>query len=105
MNYEWKILDVKTPDGELITEARYHVALSSNDYVIETEGNWYFREPELVTPFNSVTEEMVVEWVKQESTVDDTNTIEQRLAEQFTNLQSANDTVAPWKPQIFTPKI
>ena len=105
MAYEWKILGLEAPDGELISEARYHVELTDGGKAVATEGNWYFREPTLNTPFDQVTEEMVIAWIKDESTADGKNQIEARLLEQMFEIQTKRDVVAPWEPQIFTPVI
>lgn len=105
MAYEWKILGLEAPDGELITEARYHVELTEDGKTVATEGNWYFKEPTLKTPFDQVTEELVIEWIKDESTADGNNQIETRLSEQMFEIQTKRDVVAPWMPQIFTPVI
>jgi len=103
--YEWKIISVEAPDGELITEARYHVQLTDNDIVVETEGNWPFKDCVLRTPFADVTEEMVIEWIQKETTADGKNNIESRLAEQLFDVATRQNVVAPWQPQIFTPNI
>lgn len=105
MAYEWKILGLEAPDGELITEARYHVELTEDGKTVATEGNWYFKEPTLKTPFDQVTEKLVIEWIKDESTADGKNQIETRLLEQMFEIQTKRDVVAPWMPQIFTPVI
>jgi hypothetical protein len=105
MAYEWKIISVEAPDGELITEARYHVSLEDTGKVVETEGNWFFRDYVATVPFANVTEEMVVEWIKQATSKDGRNQIEARLDEQMFEIRTKQDVVAPWLPQVFTPQI
>lgn len=103
--YEWKILGVTSNDDGLITEARYHVSVEKKKHKVESEGNCFFKEPQLVIPFDQVTEQNVVDWIKEETTKEGQNTVELRLDEQLKALEAQRDTVAPWMPQIFTPKV
>lgn len=96
----WKILEIKA-DGELITQAKYFVSHQG----VETEGYWTFREPKLTVAFADVTEEMIVSWIRDETTEGKVNMIEQRLADQAAALQKAKETPLPWMPQVFTPEI
>ena len=96
----WKILGIKA-DGDLITQAKYFVSHQG----VETEGYWTFREPKLTVPFVDVTEEMIVSWVQAETTENNVNMIEKRLAEQAAALKKEQQTPLPWMPQVFTPEI
>jgi hypothetical protein len=100
--YEWKILSTTSDATGLITEARYYAALDVDGKKVETEGNCYFIEPKLDIPFEEVSEENVIDWVKEEVTKEGKNTVEFRLKEQFEALESQTNNVAPWMPQIFT---
>ena len=101
MNTTWKILGIESPDGELITQAKYFVAAQDRDLVVETEGYWSFREPKLNIPLADVTEEMIVAWVQSEIG----SAVEGRLAEQLTDLKNQRVTPLPWMPQVFTPEL
>ena len=96
----WKITDIQATDG-LITSAKYYVSLEKDGYSADTEGYWHFVEPTLKTPFDQVTEEMVIDWVKGESE----SQIEDRLNAQIESLKAEHKTVAPWMPQVFTPEV
>lgn len=102
MNTTWKILGIKT-DGDLITQAKYFARQENQFAAVETEGTWFFREPKLTVPFDQVTENMIVEWIKKETTVDGKNMIEGRLTEQMVNVVEQEDRPLPWAPQVFTP--
>lgn len=102
MNTTWKILGIKA-DGDLIIQAKYFARLENQFASVETEGNWFFREPKMTVPFDQVTESMIVEWIKSEVTVDGKNIIEARLAEQMVNVVEQQDRPLPWAPQVFTP--
>ena len=93
----WKITDVQATDG-MITSAKYYVQIESDGYSADTEGYWHFIEPSLKTPFDQVTEEMVIEWIQAESA----GAIEQRLQDQITALAASKRVVAPWLPQTFS---
>ena len=99
-SFNWKILDIQADDG-LITQAHYHVTATDMDIEVTTEGNWYFIEPKVNIPFADVTEELVCQWVENESN----NSIKARLQEQIDLLNKCKPVVAPWLPQVFTPKI
>ena len=103
--FEWKILSVQADSTGLITEARYFVSARLQDFVVETEGNWYFNEPKLDKPFELIEENHVISWIQKEAIRDGKNIVESRLNEQLEALAAQRDTVAPWMPQVFTPKI
>lgn len=99
MKTAWKILDISA-NGELIVRARYFVSADDGKNVVETEGNWYFKDPKLTVPFADVTEEMMIEWIKEQAG----SAIEKRLEEQLQALKQETKTVLPWLPQVFTPE-
>lgn len=99
MNYTWKIEGVYDTNG-LITQAKYHVCAKQKDFVVETEGIWFFKDAKLKVPYADVTEEMVISWIKAE----DNSVIENGLANQIANLSKASEMSLPWAPQVFTPK-
>ncbi len=103
MNYIWKILGISA-QNELITHAKYNVSLTDQDQTVETEGNWWFSGTEIKVPFDQVTEEMVASWIEQETMKDGINLIKSRLEEQLNELNKQEAVVAPWMPQVFTPK-
>ena len=93
---EWKILDIEAKDGA-ITSAKYYVSNGK----VDTEGNWYFTEGGS-HPFDQVTEEMVIGWIKAETMKDGKNIIESRIEEQTV---TSSKVVFPWLPQTFTPTL
>ena len=105
MTTKWKILGIDSPDGELITKARYFATVSDKDLVVETEGFWTFQEPKLNVAFANVTEDMIVAWVQAETMKDGASMIEKRLNEQLEALKKQRVTPLPWAPQVFTPEI
>lgn len=98
--FKWKITDIQAKDG-LITEAKYHVTLAEDDFSVETEGHWKFGDPVLAVPFEQVTEQTVVGWIKQEAIQYGKNIIESRLTEQLEALRTKK-VLPPWVPQVFT---
>lgn len=105
MTIKWKILGIDSPDGELITRARYFASVSDKDLIVETEGFWTFQEPKLNVAFVNVTEEMIAAWIQAETMQDGANMIEKRLNEQLDALKKQRVTPLPWAPQVFTPEI
>jgi hypothetical protein len=100
----WDIKDISAIDG-LITQVRYYVSASQGSYNVDTEGCWEFRDPKMVVPFNEVTKEMIVEWVKGQTMQDGQNMVESRLLEQIESLKETQKINLPWLPQVFTPEI
>ena len=98
--FDWKILEIHAEDG-LIKQAKYHVTATTEAATVETEGYWSFGDPQVNIPFNEVTEETVVNWVKQEATQYGQNIIESRLTEQLDALAKPK-VLPPWVSQVFT---
>lgn len=103
-SFTWKILEISAED-EVITHAKYHVTAQDGEFVVETEGNWWFNDKILKKPFAEVTEENVISWIEKETTQAEGNIIKLRLVEQLATLQNQKKIVAPWLPQVFTPEI
>ncbi len=101
MIINWAILNITAVDG-LITDATYKVTAKNNDVEVTTEGNWYFKEAILKIPFTDVTEQMVIDWIKSATTIDDKNIIENNLREQIKKLENQTPSVLPWGPKVFT---
>jgi hypothetical protein len=101
----WKILGIDSPDGELITQAKYFASVSDKDLVVETEGFWTFQEPKLNVAFANLTEDMIVAWIRAETMKNGANMVEARLTEQLEALKKQRVTPLPWAPQVFTPEI
>jgi hypothetical protein len=105
VKFEWKILDIEAKDN-IIKSAKYFCSAEENELRVETEGNWKFRDPEgAFVEYPEVTEQMVVEWISQEAIRDGKNLITSRLEEQLAALQNKTPVIAPWLPQVYTPKI
>lgn len=103
MTFIWKILEIYADDG-LITSAKYLCSVIDGDKTVDTEGYWTFQEPQLIVPFDQVTEEMIAKWIEDSSVVDGKNVIKSRLVEQLETL-SKKPVPAPWLPQTFTPDL
>ena len=103
MEITWKISEISAENG-LITHAKYFVTATEDEKKVETEGNWWFQNPEIKVPFEQVTEQMVANWIEAETMRDGINIITSRLLEQLKSLEKKT-VVPPWKPQVFTPNI
>jgi hypothetical protein len=104
MEYKWTISELSA-ENEVITHAKYHLSLSDDTNTVETEGNWYFKDPENKIPFAQITEEIVAEWIENEAMKDGVCVIKSRLEEQLALLEKSKLIVPPWKPQVFTPNL
>ena len=103
ITHTWKIHDIDATDG-LITEVKYSVVATELDTSVETEGYWKFGDPVLRKPFEQVTEEDVIAWVRADSMQNGINIIELRLEEQVVTLEKQK-VIPPWLPQVFTPNL
>ena len=100
MEITWKISEISAENG-LITHAKYFVTATEDDKKVETEGNWWFQNPEIKVPFEQVTEQMVANWIEAETMKDGVNIITSRLQEQLKSLEKQT-VIPPWMPQVFT---
>ena len=105
IKFDWKILNIEA-SGHTIKAAHYYCAIEEDGIKVETEGRWKFRDPEgSFVEYGDVTEQMVIDWINQEAIRDGKNLITSRLEEQLAALQDQTPVVAPWLPQVYTPKI
>jgi len=93
---DWRILGIEAKDGA-VTSAKYYVTNGT----VDTEGNWYFPEVGQI-PYDQITEEMVIVWIKEATMKDGKNIIESRLEEQS---EQPTKVIPPWLPQTFTPNL
>jgi len=103
MEITWKISEISAENG-LITHAKYFVTATEDNKKVETEGNWWFQNPEIKVPFEQVTEQMVANWIEAETMKDGVNIITSRLQEQLKSLEK-QAVIPPWMPQVFKPNI
>lgn len=102
--FQWKILEVEASNN-IVTGAKYFVCAKDEEFTVETEGNCAIPFVEVVSEFDTVTEEQVVGWVKKETMIDDQNSIELRLREQLEVLKSQKPVKAPWVKTTFKPTL
>ena len=82
----------------VVKSVKYLAELSDNDQKVQSEGYWYF-DQNGGNPLESLTEEVVIEWVRQATMKDGKNMVEGRLLEQ---LNAITEPVSlPWKPAKF----
>ena len=82
----------------VVKSVKYLAELSENDQKVQSEGYWYF-DQNGGNPLESLTEDDVIEWVRQATMKDGQNMVEQRLIEQMNAM--AKPVQLPWKPAVF----
>lgn len=92
---KWTITEINAVDS-VIKSVKYYVEMAENGNSVDSEGYWYFDDKQLS---DSLTEEEVIEWVRQATMKDGKNMVEARLAEQLSSL--AKSVNLPWKPTTF----
>jgi hypothetical protein len=101
MNYVWDITDAPSTDG-LIISASYLVTVNDDQYSVSSEGHWVFDCPTMITPYDQVTKEMIVQWIEESSTVDGLSSIKSNLEKQLNALKTPQRNGLPWMPKTFT---
>ena len=101
MNFVWEITDAPSTDG-LIISASYTVTANDEQYSVSSEGHWVFDSPSMVTPYDQVTKEMIVQWIDDASTVDSVSSIKSNLEKQLIALKTPQKSGLPWMPGTFT---
>lgn len=99
MNIEWKITELKA-DQETIKSAKYYVSATYEGNKVETEGYCYFNGNSGI-PISSITEETVINWVKEITTQNGVCLITKRLKDQLDYLDKQVSVELPWKPKTF----
>jgi hypothetical protein len=101
IDHAWKITEIAT-DGELITQAKYHITSTDEQNSIETEGNWWFSDKTLNIPLADVKEEDVIAWIKKEAVDNGVCHITDNLENQLNNLKNYKKAQLPWQPAKIT---
>lgn len=102
ISYQWKVLDIVS-QNEQIAYVKYKVVASNGNNLVETEGNWEFKDK---THFlqDQTTEKDVIAWVQAESIIDEKCIIEDNLKNQLLALEPVS-LKKPWVLPTFTVKI
>jgi len=97
MILKWSITEMNAIEG-VIKSVKYLAELSDNGQNVQSEGYWYF-DQNGGNPLESLTEDQVIEWVRQATMKEGQNMVEQRLIEQMNAI--AKPVQLPWKPAVF----
>ena len=97
MILKWSITEMNAIEG-VVKSVKYHAEMSEGDKSVASEGYWYFEQNDGI-PISALTEENVIEWVRQATMKDGQNMVEVRLAEQLAAI--SEPVYLPWKPAIF----
>jgi len=100
--FSWAIanLERETNDG-FVFNAHYTIAAKNNAYSASAYGSIGFERPEDLVPYSDITEEMVVQWVKDALTEEKVEQIEEALQNQLDE-QAAPTKAAgvPWAAAV-----
>ena len=102
--YKWTLKEV-TSENDLITHAYYHVSVTDGENTVETEGNHYFKGNEIKVPYAEVREKTILDWINDETTIDEVSSIKSRLDEQLLELKKDKKVGFPWLANTFKPNI
>lgn len=96
---DWKITDLESKDG-IVKSAKYYVIAGDENLKVSTEGYCYFHGFGGVL-LDDVTEEIVINWIKEIHSKDGICFIIERLKEQIEQVQDTKQNDLPWKPKTF----
>jgi hypothetical protein len=102
--YNWKILSV-TNEGDLITNADYFLSATDNVNTVETKGNHIFNNIEIKVPLSELREQIIINWIVDETTENEICSIKDNLDKQLLKLQKQKSSGLPWLANTFTPNI
>jgi len=102
--YKWKILEI-TNDNGLVTHAKYLLSATDGENTVETEGNHFFKGTDIVIPYDKLYEQLIINWINDETTIDGVSNIKSRLDEQLASLKVQTTSGLPWLANTFTPNI
>lgn len=100
--YKWKILSI-TNDNGLVIHAKYLLSATDNENTVETEGNHFFKGTDIVIPYDKLYEQLIINWINDETTIDGVSSIKSRLDEQLNSLKTQKTSGLPWLANTFTP--
>ena len=103
-NYNWKILDITNNNG-LITHAKYYLSATDGQNTVATEGNYFFKGTEIIIPYDKLYEQIIINWINEETTIDDVSSIKSCLDDQLSKLKVQKTNGLPWLANTFTPNI
>lgn len=96
--YTWKIaqLERETSDGYVFT-AHYTIDANDGTYNSGAYGSIGFQRPENLIPFSDLTENLVIDWVKEALTEEKVNEIQTALQSQLDEQRHPSKaTGVPW---------
>lgn len=100
ITYDWRIanLERETEDGYVFTAYWTLDAISSDALKAHSYGSVYLERPEDgMIPFDELTEEIVIGWVKESLGENKVNGLQSALAEEIENqINPATETGVPW---------
>ena len=102
--YKWKLVEV-TAKGLEGGHDSATVTATDGENTVETEGNHYFKGKEIKIPYAEVREKTILDWINDETTVDEVSSIKSRLDEQLLELKKDKKVGFPWLANTFTPNI
>ena len=102
--YKWTLKEV-TSENDLITHAYYHVSVTDGENTVETEGNHYFKGNEIKVPYAEVREKTILDWINDETTIDEVSSIKSHLDAQLLELKKDKKVGFPWLANTFKPNI
>jgi hypothetical protein len=102
--YNWKILSV-TNQGDLITDAHYHLSATDGVNTVETQGKHNFNGTEIKVPLSELREQIIINWIVDETTENEVCSIKDNLDKQLLKLQEQKTSGLPWMANTYKPNI
>jgi hypothetical protein len=102
--YNWKILSV-TNENDLITSADYFLSATDGVNTVETQGKHNFNGTEIKVPLSELREQIIINWIIDETTQNEICSIKENLYKQLLKLQKQETSGLPWLANTFKPNL
>ncbi len=102
--YNWKILSLNIKD-DLILDAQYYLSATNGINTVETKGNHVFTGTEIKIPLSDLREQIIINWIVDETTKNEICSIKDNLDKQLLKLQEQKTSELPWLANTFTPNL
>lgn len=104
MKFTWKILEIFS-ENENVSKVKYLLKVENEQNIVETEGYHSFSEGIVNLPFEKIKEENLIDWLNQDTTLNEVNAIKQNLQNQLEAIENNKKIDFPWLAGTFTPQV
>jgi hypothetical protein len=102
--YKWEILELFS-ENENIKKVKFLLKAEHGTNIVETEGYHSFSEGIVNLPFEKIKEQNLIDWLNQDTTLNEVNAIKENLRNQLEAIENNKKIDFPWLAGTFTPQV